>query len=132
VKDGAQLAILRGHGAALSSAVFSPNGLYVVTASATDRTVRLWDAQSGQEIALLTGQHVAKGVGPALTRAVFTSDGTRIAIVSGEENVRIIQVFPTVKEMVDYAHRVVPRELTPCERRRFFLPVEGDVGDCPG
>ncbi len=26
---------------------------------------------------------------------------------------------------------IVPRELTTCERKRFFLPANGEVGDCP-
>ena len=74
---------------------------------------------------------MSTSVEPALTRAAFSSDGTRIAIVSGEESVRIVRAFPTPQDLIDYAHSIVPRELTPCERRRFFLPVEGDVGDCP-
>jgi hypothetical protein len=32
--------------------------------------------------------------------------------------------------LIDYAKSVVPRKLTPCQRKRFFLPVEGDVGEC--
>ena len=30
-----------------------------------------------------------------------------------------------------FAKKTVPRKLTACERRRFFLPVEGGVDDCP-
>ena len=69
---------------------------------------------------------------PAPTRAEFSPDGTRIVIVSGEENARIVRVFPTPRDLIDYAHSVVPRSLTPCERKRFFLPVEGGAGDCRG
>lgn len=130
VKDGAEQAILRGHSAALSSAIFSPNGSYVVTASASERTVRLWDVETGQEITVLTEKRSADNIEPALTRAVFSSDGTRIAIVSGEDNARIVRLFPTPRELVDYARSVVPRELTPCERKRYFQPVNGAVGDC--
>ncbi len=51
--------------------------------------------------------------------------------VSGDNNARIFPVFPTTQDLIDHARSVVPRELTPCERKRFFLPVEGEVGDCP-
>ncbi|CAN5394177.1 adenylate/guanylate cyclase domain-containing protein [soil metagenome] len=132
VKDGAGQAILRGDGARVSSAAFSPNTSYVVTASSQNRTVRLWDTRSGQQIAVLADQPGKAGVKAGLTRAAFSSDGTRIAVLSGEENVRVIRAFPTLQSLIDYAHNIVPRELTPCERKRYFLRVVGEVGDCSG
>jgi WD40 repeat protein len=113
----------------VSSAAFSPNASYVVTASSQNRTVRLWDTNSGQQIAVLADSGKA-GVETALTRAAFSLDGTRIAVISGEESVRVFRVFPTPQELINYAHSVVPRELTSCERKRYFLPVQGAVGDC--
>lgn len=130
VLDGTEKVVLRGHSGAVDSAQFSPNGLYVVTASNQDRTVRLWAAQSGREIAVLASRE-DEANRPALMRAAFNSDGTRIAIVSGDDSVRIIRAFQTPLDLIDYARGIVPRELTACERRRFFLPVEGEVGDCP-
>jgi WD40 repeat protein len=120
----------RGHAGGVNSAAFSPNGSYVMTASSQDRTVRLWATESDRQIAILEGQERAAGE-PALTRATFDPNGSRIAIISGDTNARIVRVFRTTQDLIDYAHTVVPRELTPCERRRFFLPVEGDVGNCP-
>ncbi|MBE1706491.1 MULTISPECIES: winged helix-turn-helix domain-containing protein [Mesorhizobium] len=122
--------VLRGHSGALDSAEFSPNGLYVVTASSEDRTVRLWATQSGRQIAVLASQDEAT-VRPSLTRAAFSSDGTRVAIISGEERVRIVRVFQTPNDLIDFARRTVPRELTPCERRSFFLPADPATGICP-
>ncbi len=132
VKDGTQQTILEGHGGIVNSAVFSPNGVYVVTASGPERTVKLWKAESGQEVAVLTDKRGMTIGNPALTRAVFSPDGTRIVIVSGDERARIFRIFPTPNDLVDYAHKIVPRSLTPCERKRFFLPVEDAVGDCRG
>jgi WD40 repeat protein len=123
--------VLRGHSGALDSAEFSPNGLYVVTASTEDRTVRLWAAQSGRQIAVLGSQDEAT-FRPGFTRAVFSSDGTHVAIVSGEQRVSIVRVFQTPNELVEFARRTVPRELTPCDRRSFFLPEVPANGTCPG
>ncbi|MET0527439.1 MAG: WD40 repeat domain-containing protein, partial [Microvirga sp.] len=143
VPDGTEKAVLRGHSGDVSSAQFSPGGQYVVTASSEDRTVRLWAVQSGREVAVLASLD-EPGARPAPTRAAFNSDGTRIAIVSTDEaatrlhgdtlhqTVRVVGAFPTLEDLIAYAKQTVPRELTACERRRFFLPVEGEVGDCPG
>jgi WD40 repeat protein len=130
VPDGTEQVVLRGHSGDVSSAQFSPTGQYVVTASSRDRTVRLWAAQSGREISVLASpdEETAR---PRLTRAAFNSDGTRVAIISSEESVRVIGVFPSLQDLIAYAKHVVPRELTACERRRFFLPVEHEAGDCP-
>ncbi|TIX34532.1 MAG: hypothetical protein E5V34_05375, partial [Mesorhizobium sp.] len=130
VPVGTEKVVLRGHIGAVDSAQISPNGLYVVTTSSQDRTVRLWAAQSGREIAVLASRE-DEANRPALMRAAFNPDGTRIAIVSGDDSVRIIRAFQTPLDLIDYARGIVPRELTACERRRFFLPVEGEVGDCP-
>jgi WD40 repeat protein/class 3 adenylate cyclase len=131
VADGTEKVVLRGHSGDVSSAQFSPNGAYVVTASSQDRTVRLWEAQLGREVSVLASPE-QEGARPALTRAVFSSDGTRVAIVSSDASVRMVRVFPTLQDLIAYARHIVPRQLTACERRRFFLPVEGEIGDCPG
>ena len=131
IEDGAELAVLRGHKGVVSSSAISPGGHHVVTASSQDRSVRLWAVEFGRQIAVLAGQEEESAVAPKPTRAAFSPDGTSIVIVSGEDSVRIVRAFQTPQDLIDYAHAVVPRTLTPCERRRFFLPVEGDVGDCP-
>ncbi|RWD30268.1 winged helix-turn-helix domain-containing protein [Mesorhizobium sp.] len=131
VAGGLESAVLRGHDGAVDSAQFSPNGLYVVTASSKDRTVRLWATQSGRQIAVL-GSHDEATVLLGFTRAAFSSDGARVAIVAGEKSVRIVRVFQAPKDLIDFARRTVPRELTACERRSFFLPADPATGTCPG
>lgn len=130
VLDGKERFVLKGHSGAVNSAQFSPNGLYVLTASTEDRTARLWAAQTGREIAVLAGPEGENWLAPI--GAAFNSDGTRVVIVTYHGDVRVMRVFPTLQDLIDFAKQTVPRELTACERRRFFLPVEGDVSDCPG
>jgi WD40 repeat protein len=127
VEDGAEQ-VLRGHKGALDMAAFSFGELYAVTASSADRTVRLWAVESGRQIAVLSGneERIAE---PALTRAVFSPDGSWIAALSGDAGVRLVRAFQKPEDLVAYARQVVPRELTDCERQRFFLPVDG-VPDC--
>ncbi|HYE72563.1 MAG TPA: hypothetical protein VEF04_04495, partial [Blastocatellia bacterium] len=44
--------VLKGHGNAVTSIEVSPNGRLIATAS-LDRTVRLWDAQTGKQVRVL-------------------------------------------------------------------------------
>jgi WD40 repeat protein len=129
-RNGESEAIFRGHAGPVDKAYFSPNGRYVLTMSTQDRTVRLWGTDSGRELATLARRDAVDRQ-PVLTRASFNSDGTRVAVISAGDAVRVIRTFPTLEDLVEYAKTIVPRELTPCERRHFFSPIAGDVGDCP-
>ena len=64
-----------GHSAALTSARFSPDGAWVVTASA-DNSVRVWDAHEGLERAALY-RHAG-----AVAQAMFDASGEWILSVS--------------------------------------------------
>jgi WD40 repeat protein len=114
---------------AVTEAVFSPNGRYALTVSPQSRAVRLWSVDSGRVIARLAGDPIAKGA-PAVTGASFSSDGTRVVVFSGEKFAETFRVFPTTQDLIAYARHIVPRELTPCEREQFFLPVHTDEGEC--
>ena len=81
VADGSSLAVLR-HDAEVSSARFSNDGRYVVTASA-DRSVRLWDAQKGQLVADMRGH-----TDPVVS-AEFSDDGSMLASASLDGTVRV-------------------------------------------
>jgi WD40 repeat protein len=95
-------------------AVFDPSGARVLTAS-SDGTVRLWDAASGAELAVLRDH------GSGRLRAVFDRSGTRVLTASDDATARIWRVFPTVAALVAHAGAIMPRELTPAQRKQFFL-----------
>ena len=54
-----------------------------------------------------------------------------VATVSGDKIVRVFNVYPTTQALMDHARSIGLRDLTPRERKRFFIPVEGEVGGCP-
>ncbi|MEI7768992.1 MAG: hypothetical protein WCI67_03335, partial [Chloroflexales bacterium] len=73
--------LLSGDTAAVKSAVFSPDGSRILTAS-TDRTARLWDAK-GQLLVTFSGHT------DTVNSAVFSPDGTRILTASYDKTARL-------------------------------------------
>jgi len=87
-----QIAVLRGYERldhsppytpdwSRSSAAFSPDGSRIVTASST--IVRIWDAATAKEIAVLRGH---EGL---VISAAFSADGSRIVTASNDKTARI-------------------------------------------
>jgi WD40 repeat protein len=73
---------LVGHDSAVNSACFSPDGKTVATAS-NDRTVRLWNATTGQEIIALYGhENWVRSVG-------FSADGARVVTAAWDSTARL-------------------------------------------
>jgi WD40 repeat protein len=113
-QTGAQLAALRGHTGPVVDAAFDPSGKRVITAS-SDGTARLWDTAMGAQLAVLRGHEAG------LTSAVFDHTGSRVVTASADCTARIWRVLPTVRELVEHARAIMPRELTPEQRKQFFL-----------
>jgi WD40 repeat protein len=76
------LVLLQGHESAVHSAEFSPDGGRIVTAS-DDTTARIWDTESGAEIARLQGHE------GYVNTAAFSPDGQRIVTASDDTTARI-------------------------------------------
>jgi WD40 repeat protein len=94
--------------------VFDPSGSHALTTS-FDSTARLWDASTGAQLAVLRGH------GGSVSSAVFDPTGTRVLTASYDHTARIWRVFPTVRALVAYARAIMPRALTPAQRKQFFL-----------
>ena len=92
VNSGRTRAVLKGHTGVVTTATFSPDGHRVLT-SAEDATTRIWDAGTGNEIAVIHGtgdtpvtifggkQSFYKH-GTGVQSAVFSPDGHRIVAAS--------------------------------------------------
>jgi WD40 repeat protein len=86
------------------SAAFSPDGRRIVTAS-DDMTARIWDAATGKEIAVLSGN---EGLGWS---AALNPDGTRI-VTSNDTTARIWDVrVATMMSTKDLVAEVCMRRL---------------------
>ncbi|WP_018432160.1 nSTAND1 domain-containing NTPase [Paraburkholderia atlantica] len=77
-----QIALLSGHRDAVDSAVFSPDGKRMVTAS-WDGTARVWDAATGKQIVQLSGH---QGL---VYSAAFDPDGRRVVTASADRTARV-------------------------------------------
>lgn len=76
---------LKGHKGDVWSVDFSPDGKYLATGS-NDRTARLWDIATGEEIADFSGHT------DAVNGAIFSPDGKTLLTGSGDKTARLWDV----------------------------------------
>ena len=116
VATGTEIAVLRGHGGAVTKAIFSPDGQRVATAG-DDGLIFLYNGLTGDQIAVLRG-HLDK-----IIFLGFSSDGESLASGSADGTVRIWQIpqFSTTQDLLNYAHSIVPRELS-AQEKNLYLP----------
>ena len=94
---------MRGHETEVAGASFDPTGRWVVTAS-LDRTARVWDAQTGQEIERF--RHPGEVIA-----AAFDRDGRHVVTRAGDFRARVFDCETCVPldELVRLARsRLVP------------------------
>ena len=113
----ASVRALAGHEGNVTGVAFNPEGTILAT-SGLDGTVRLWDVESWDEIALLTDQNAA------LQGVDFSPDGRYVVTAGSDGIVRILIV--SVEELMEVARSRLSRGFTKAECRRYL-----HVDECP-
>ena len=113
--EGATHVVFEGHEGAVNSAVFSPDGNYVLTAS-SDRTARLWDLQ-GNQVGVFRGHR------GSLFSAAFSPDGEYIVTASMDGKARVWLAH--TGDLLALADKRVNRDFTEAERA-LYADLLGD------
>src|SRR6266481_1783396 len=79
----AQLKIIEGHTSSVTTVAFSPDGKHIASGS-SDKTIRVWDAESGNVVA-----GPFEGHNHAVWSVAFSPDGKHIASGSSDKTIRV-------------------------------------------
>src|SRR5271166_434172 len=113
--SGTLVRTLRGHTGPVTSAAF--RGTQIVTAS-TDKTARLWDTDSGNEIAVLRGHE------NWVRSASFSPDGARVVTASDDGTARVWDVASGTEILTLNGHGSGARPIA-LDPDRGLLDMEG-------
>jgi WD40 repeat protein len=83
-KQKAELYVQTGHSTSVSQVLFSPDGQTLASGS-YDKTIKLWDAEAGQELRTLTSAYLIRTI-------AFSSDGKTLASGSSEGIIQLWNV----------------------------------------
>ena len=104
----AELVVQTGHTEGISSVAFSPDGKTLVSAS-LDRTIKLWDVQTRQELKTFSG-HTSR-----VFTVVFSPDGKTLASGSADQTIKLwdVQTGQELKTLSGHTSSIESVEFSP-------------------
>jgi len=105
----------------VKSIAFSPNGQWLISGSG-DRTARVWEISTGQEIARVVHDW-------PVTQVAFSPDSRFVVSSSGDQTVRVWLWRP--EDLIAEACRRLPRNLTRAEWQQYIGPDVPYHPTCP-
>ena len=111
--------IILEHDKPIASAIFSPDGSQIVTASGI--TARLWDTQAGKKLREFSGPQITA------ENASFSPDGTRVVVGSGDGTARLWDAGSgrEIAALQGHEGRVAIAEFSPDGRRVVTASADG-------